>query len=330
MIRIAMLSGWHVHAAGYAKQANALPGVEVAAVWDEDAARGKAWAEELKVPFEADLDTVLARKDIDAVIVCAPTDRHREVLVKAARAGKHIFTEKVLATNLADAYAIRDAVEAAGVKFCISFPHRTMSHNLFAKQVLEQGLLGTVSLARVRNAHDGVSGGWLPPHFLDAKTCGGGAMMDLGAHPMYLLAWLLGKPVSIQSLFTQVKAENPGLEDNAICTIEFENGAVGISETGFVTAHSPYELEIYGTEGSLFVGGPQGISLYQKGAVNGFVKPDSLPKPLPDAMAQWVGAIRGEGEIVFGMEDALMLTRLMEGAYRASEEKRRVAFSELD
>lgn len=68
-----------------------------------------------------------------------------------------------------------------------------MSHNLFAKKAIDEGWLGKVTLARVRNAHDGVSSGWLPPHFFDEATCGGGAMMDLGAHPMYLLAWLLGR-----------------------------------------------------------------------------------------------------------------------------------------
>jgi 1,5-anhydro-D-fructose reductase (1,5-anhydro-D-mannitol-forming) len=325
MIRIAMLSGWHVHAKGYAQEANRLPDAQVSAVWDEDARRGQEWANELGVDFEGDLDGVLAREDVDAVIVCTPTDMHREVIIKAARAGKHIFTEKVMALTTADCLAMARAIDEAGVRFAISFPHRTMSHNLFAKQAVEAGWLGKVTLARVRNAHDGVSGGWLPPHFFDAKTCGGGAMMDLGAHPMYLLAWLLGRPVSVSSLFTQVASHYPDIEDNAVSLLEFEGGVIGVSETGFVSKNSPFELEIYGTEGSLFVGGPEGIRLYRNdGDVSGFLHPDRLPRELPPAMTQWADAIEGRGEILFGVKDGILLTEIMEAAYRSQREKRRV------
>jgi len=325
MIRVAMLSGWHVHAVGYANEANRIPGVQVTCIWDEDADRRAKWAADLGVDFEPCLDKTLAREDVDAVIVCTPTNMHREVIVKAAKAGKHIFTEKVMALTKADCLAIADAVKEAGVKFVISFPHRTMSHNLFAKKAVEEGWLGKVTLARVRNAHDGVSGGWLPPHFFDKETCGGGAMMDLGAHPMYLLAWLLGRPVSVSSLFTQVGSHYEGIEDNAVSLLEFEGGVIGVSETGFVSKNSPYELEIYGTDGSLFVGGPEGIRLYRNdGQVAGFIKPDTLPKELPQAMNQWVDAINGEGEIIFGLEDGILLTEIMEAAYTSQKEKRRV------
>ena len=330
MNRIAMLSGWHVHAEGYAREANQMEDTCVTAVWDENVARGTRWAAELGVDFEPCLDKVLSREDVDAVIVCTPTNMHREVIVKAAQAGKHIFTEKVMALNVADCLAIAQAVEEAGVKFAISFPHRTMAHNLFAKSVLEDGLLGKVTLARVRNAHDGVSSGWLPEHFFDATTCGGGAMMDLGAHPMYLLRWLLGKPVSISSLFTQIYPGHPGIEDNAVSTIEFEGGVIGISETGFVSKNSPFELEIYGTQGSLFVGGPEGIRLYRNdGQVSGFLHPDRLPAELPSAMKQWISAIKGKGEIFFGLDEGIQLTELMEAAYLSQSEHRRVNFCEI-
>ncbi len=329
MIRVAMLSGWHVHAKGYAREANQIPGVQVTGVYDEDEKRGKAWAEELGATYEKDLDTVLSREDVDAVIVCTSTDRHKEVIIKAAQAGKHIFTEKVLATNTADALEIADAVQKSGVKFAISFPHRTMSHNLFAKKVIEEGTLGIITLARVRNAHDGISGGWLPPHFMDRKTCGGGAMMDLGAHPMYLLPWLLGRPVSVTSLFTQTMSAYEGIEDNAVSLLEFKNGAIGVSETGFVSKNSPYELEVYGTEGSLFVGGPEGIRLYTKaGDITGFIHPDHLPEKLPEAMEQWISGIQGTGEIVFGLEDAVLLTEVMEAAYLSQSTGSRAALSE--
>ena len=106
MLRVAMLSRWHVHADQYAGEIRANPNADVVAVWDEEPERGQAWAEELAVPCETDLDTLLARSDIDAVCVVTPTNLHRDVMVATANAGKHIFTEKVLATSVADCQAI--------------------------------------------------------------------------------------------------------------------------------------------------------------------------------------------------------------------------------
>ena len=143
MIKVAMLSGWHVHAKGYARQANSIPGVEVAAIWDEEPSRGEAWAEELGVPFYADLDELLAVDDIDGVIVDTPTNMHREVIVKAAKAGKHIFTEKVLALTVEDCEAIAEAVKEAGVKFAISYPHQVMPRMILREAGTGQRSFGT-------------------------------------------------------------------------------------------------------------------------------------------------------------------------------------------
>ena len=107
MLKVAMLSGWHVHAKGYANTVNSFPDAKVTVVWDEEPARGRAWAAELSVPFEPDLKKCVARDDVDGVVVDAPTSMHPEVMSAAARAGKHSFTEKVMALTVRDATASR-------------------------------------------------------------------------------------------------------------------------------------------------------------------------------------------------------------------------------
>lgn len=327
MLKIAMISGWHVHAKGYGEELKKMKEkVSITAVWDEIPDRGQVWAQELGAHFEGDLNRLLAREDVEAVVVDAPTNLHSEVMVAAANAGKHIFTEKVLAPALSEAKAIAEAVRQAGVKFCISYPHRTFPPNLYAKQVLDQGLLGSISLLRVRNAHNGASAGWLPLHFYDPVACGGGAMMDLGAHPMYLSRWLLGKPKSITSMYNHIT--NHAVEDNAVSVIEFQNNAIAIVETGFVTPNSPSCLELYGTEGSLLIGGPDNTVKIASSKNNapGWTVPETLPAPLPSALTQWVDGILSGGTIHFGMEDAIALTELMEAAYKSYREGRRVDF----
>ena len=320
MLKVAILSRWHVHADGYAREFQARPDVKLTAVWDEEPDKGRKFAENFGLDFEPDLDKLLARSDVDAVCVNAPTNMHRDVMVKAARAGKHIFTEKVLALTAAECADIRAAVEESGVKFCISFPHRCFPHNLMAKKVLEDGLLGEVSYVRVRNAHAGASAGWLPPHFYDEVQCGGGAMIDLGAHPMYLIAWLLGKPSEVSSAFTYITGH--AVEDNAVTLMKYPSGAVAVSETGFVTSNSPFMLEIYGTAGSYMVTGNdvRFVSAKNGGEIGGWVTPGGMPRALPGPIPQFVDGILYGKEIIFGMDDAVLLTEIMEAAYKAHKQ----------
>ncbi len=320
-----MLSKWHVHADDYARQIKESSEAEITAVWDEDRERGVTWAKSLGVEFEPELDALLQREDIDAVVVNAPTNLHREVLTKAANAGKHIFTEKVLTSGIVEAQEVRTVVRKAGVKFCISYPHKTMPHNLFAKKAVEENLLGEITLVRIRNAHGGSVAGWLPPHFYDKAACGGGAMIDLGAHPMYLSRWLLGEPKRISSLF--VHHYGKAVEDNGVCTIEYENKAVAIVETGFITAKSPFALELYGTTGCLLVGGPdQRVKLCTE--TDGWTHP-VLPEPADLPIVHWLKGIVRNETILYDIDDAYTLTELMEAAYLSHMEKRIVEFKEL-
>ncbi|NMB24884.1 MAG: Gfo/Idh/MocA family oxidoreductase [Firmicutes bacterium] len=329
MMRIAMLSGWHVHAPGYAREILARSDARITAVWDEDPERGRKWAADLGVPFEECLDAVLGRADVDGVVINAPTNRHPEVIVAAAKAGKHIFTEKVMAITVKECLEIKKAVEEAGVKFCISFPHRTWPVNLLAKQVMDEGLLGDVTLMRVRNAHNGASAGWLPEHFWDPVTCGGGAMIDLGAHPMYLIRWIMGEPKRISAMFTHYT--NREVEDNAVALIEFGNKSIAISETGFVSQSSPFTLELHGTEGTYLVGGPErSVRLHstklRESTGDGWVIPTRLPAALPMPMDQWIRGVLEDAPIYFGLDEGIQLTELMEGATRSYRQGCQIEF----
>lgn len=332
MLRVAILSKWHVHATDYVKQLKGFPEVSITAVWDEELERGRTFAQELGVSFEADLETLLNRSDVDGVVVTTPTKLHKDVIIAAARAGKHIFTEKVMALTLQECREIAEAVEKAGVKFCISFPKRTEPHNLFAKKIIDEGLLGDITLLRIRNAHNGAIGNWLPEHFYNEELCGGGAMMDLGAHPMYLSQWLLGKPKRITSMFNSYT--DHGVEDNAVSVIEFENKAVAISETGFVSSNSPFSLELYGTKGSLLIGGAEQsiklISDKMDSKIKGWISPAQLPEALPMPIEQWISGITKGTAIDFGINEGTTLTELMQGAYLSHREKRMVEFSEFN
>jgi len=325
-MRVAMLSKWHVHARDYARQLQAMDNVHIAAVWDEERDRGNEWAHDLGVDFEADLDKLLCRNDIDAVVIDSPTSMHADIMVAAAEAGKHIFTEKAMALTVKDCNRISDAVNKAGVKFGISFPARTMSHNLYVKKAIDQGLLGEITLLRIRNGHDGALNNWLPAYWYDEQKAGGGAMMDLGCHPMYLASWILGRPKRINSMFSYYTGRE--VEDNAQCSIEFENSSVAIIETSFVTYKTPGVLEAYGTEGTILVTGNDVKISSKKMPVEfkGWTLPEDLPRALESPIKQWVNAVTTDTEVLYGLEEGTKLTELLEAAYISHKEKRQVDF----
>lgn len=323
-MKVAVIGTWHVHTEEYAVAIKESGKAELACCWDDNAERGAAFAEKMGIPFVANLDEILADSSIDSVQITTATMIHKDVIIACANAGKNIFTEKVLAATNEDAKAIADAINKAGKKFTISFPHKTFPTVVTAKKLMDEGKLGKITYARVRNAHNGSSAGWLPPHFYDATQTGGGAMMDLGAHPMYLLGWFFGEPKSIVSVFTDV--DNHPVEDNAVSVFEFPEGLIAVSETGFVSEGNPYTIEISGTDGSVLVHNNT-VEYSSKADTNGeWVKMEKLPEQAPLPIFQWIDAVVDGGEPPYGVDEALLLTKFMVGAYEAAKTGKRYDF----
>ena len=320
MVNVLMLSKWHVHAAGYARSVGEQPDARVCMVWDDDAQRGADWAAELGVPFEPDLTKALASPDVDAVLVDTPTSDHCRVMVAAAEAGKHIFTEKALAVTLADCHVIAKAVKKNRVKFCISHPQLTTPLAQYCKQAINEGLIGDIHYMRMRTAHAGSLAGWLPAYWYDIEKAGGGAMMDLGCHPMYTAAYLLGKPRRIASIFNTTCAPK-GVDDNSVCVVEFDNKAIAVLETSFVSPYQADCFELLGTEGAITQVGDALKVRSNKVLADGWFTPDKLPPQQPAALRQWLDGIVNDAPILFDVDMGIALTELLENAYISDREQ---------
>ena len=310
MINIALIGTWHVHFRNYASDAAKNPDCRITALWDPDPAAGRTAAAQWNCDFEEDYDALLRRADVDAVIVCTSTDMHKDVIIKAANAGKSIFTEKVLCFTGADAREAADAVKKNGVNFCISFPWKARGDFMWIKQAVDGGLIGKVNYCRMRNAHNGAGAHWLPATFYDKAACGGGAMMDLGAHSMYILNWLMGKPEKAASAFTNVIVDS--VEDNAVTVFTYPGGAIGVSETAFVAERDPFSLELVGDKGTILAGGFLDKCCYNVG--DGWVFP-ALPRSGPAPIDAWVESLVNGTPSPYGIDEAVALSDVMEMAY---------------
>jgi 1,5-anhydro-D-fructose reductase (1,5-anhydro-D-mannitol-forming) len=320
VLRVAILSFWHVHARDYARQALANPSTQLTAVWDENPERGHREAAARGARFDPDLAAVLSAPDVDAVVVTTPTKAHRDVIVAAARAGRHVFTEKVLALTPIECREIVAAVEAAGVKLTVSLPRLADGYTLAIRDILARGELGEVTLVRTRLSHDGAVGRrWLPAQFFDPAEAGGGALIDLGCHPMYLTRTFLGgMPETVTATFGRVTGHP--VEDNAAALLGCANGSIGVVEAGFVNPHSPFSIEVHGTEGSLLYGGPEARLLIRstlRAGEDGWTE-IPVPAPAPPPFDQWVAHIEDGTTATENITAAIELTTLMDAAYRSA------------
>ena len=311
-MKIAILGVWHVHAPDYTKKALELG--EVVGFYEKNDELAAQYAQKFDILRFATVDELLA-SDAEGVIVCSATSDHVGDIIKIANAKKHIFTEKVLALTNEDCLAIEEAVNKNRVNFVISLFQKYLGSRIAVKNVVDSGELGKINYLRFRNCHSGSINNWLPKHFYDLSECGGGAMIDLGAHGMYLTEWILGTPVSASSAFTlscekeEVKLKNSdGVEDNAVTVMSFEGGAIAVNETGFVSGLSPVVFEVHGEEGYVRMEGNRVIKNTRgAGEVEISVGED---KPLP--IIQFL-----TGNILDGcsIKEAKALTQMMVMAY---------------
>lgn len=335
MVNLALLSAWHVHTRWFVRAALETGNATLKVVWDDDEARGRAFAEEFGVAFEADLDAVLGRADIDGVMVECATTQHKEVIVKAARAKKHVFSDKALATNMVDALEIKRAIAENGVKFVASLEHRSMGVYRYAKQLIQEGKLGRVTSVYFSRAHGAVLGNWLPAYWFDPTQTGGGVTIDLGCHGFYLLPWFCGTPTDVTCLMGELY--ETGNDEISTTVVRFESGAIGTAHTSFVASPMDNLLEIIGTEGILVATG-QNESNYrvmlQSKHVPGHEQLVPVPKgalPADEILpcAQFVNLVASndiESLPDFDIDSAVALTRLIESAYKSARERRVVTY----
>ena len=305
-MKTAIAGVWHVHVDSYATTAKAHG--QVLGAWDPDAALLKDFCDRTGIPAFDSWEQLL-QSEAEGIIVCAATNIHTELIASAARAGKAIFTEKVLALTEAECDRISEAVEEAGVPFVISLFQKYLPGQRTVKRIADSGVLGRLNYVRFRNCHTGSISDWLPDRFYSAREGGGGAMIDLGAHGMYLIHWLLGLPEGYRSTFT-LWDRNPRnrdrVEDNAVTVMTYADGTVAINETGFVSKGCPILLE---------VGGDRGYVIFDGTNVTLRTEKTETVEQEPELPAPIVQFLTGNILPGCGMEEAKALTRMMTGAY---------------
>jgi myo-inositol 2-dehydrogenase / D-chiro-inositol 1-dehydrogenase len=222
-------------------------GAALVAVAETDPGRRVAAGRLARTAAYHDLRELLAKADVDAVVISTPPQLHAELAVAAARAGKHVFVEKPIATSEADARWVLDEVVRSGVTAAIGFNRRL--HPLFeqARALLADAAVGTVH--RVLTAFcEPVEPGEMPA-WKRSRSTGGGALLDLASHHFDLLRWFLAEEIEVVDAATTSDVSE---HDGASTRLASASGVEVQSFFSLRAAHADF-LELIGERGTLRV-----------------------------------------------------------------------------
>jgi predicted dehydrogenase len=330
-------TGWmgHVHANAWSENA---PRGEVVAIADVSPERAHHLAAEIgrDVPIFADLQTMLAGTDIDAVDICLPHHLHTEAIIAAARAGKAILCEKPLCTNLEDAAAIREALQASSSVFMAAHNQLFQPSLIEARRLLAAGALGRPfvfrSIEAVQNRgfasgrHARDIGGGESPWIWRADTArmGGGEVIDTGWHATYrLLALADDRPVEVSAMMDRFAVQQLAAEDTGIILVRFASGAIGQILTSWAFAPvGSWHFEVGAEHGSL--AGAQNRLVHQ---LHGWPAPvefapftHTLALTFASEVTHFLDVVQRGAESRAPFDHAARVLQLTLGAYAAAEE----------
>ncbi len=233
-----------------------IDGLALAAVCDVVESRARGAGETWGVPWFTNYETMLAEANCDAVAIATPSGLHPAQGILAARAGKHVISEKPMAITLASADALVKACDDAGVQLFVVKQNRLNATVQLVKRALDKGRFGRLFLANT-TVH------WTRPqeYYDQAPWRGtwefdGGAFMNQASHYVDLMQWLVG-PVESVIAKTATLSRRIEAEDTGAAVLKFRNGALGVIEVTMLTY--PKNLEgsftLIGEKGTVKIGG---------------------------------------------------------------------------
>lgn len=340
-ICLGLAGAWHVHTRMYVASIQKVFGdkAEWLYVWEDNKERAMPLCEQTGARYIDDLQIMLDDPQVDAVICEAETCKHKEIIIRAAEAGKPVYTDKVLTISSKDAQEIKEVIDRTGVKFAVSHESLPVASYAYMKKKIEEGLIGDVTSMHFRRAHGAAKDpNGLRPDWFDKAVAGGGALIDLGIHGVSMLTHMCGTPKNI-SCYTH-NFTGHETEDSATILVEFENGAIGTAHTDMTTSTMENNVEILGTEGILLCQGLEGqetllvhsTKIPECGRRMIPVPPEEFRAEVPmNPVCQFIELVMDESNPAtslpgIGVDDGCRVVRMVEAAYESAATGRSIPY----
>ncbi|GCE26256.1 dehydrogenase [Dictyobacter alpinus] len=304
---------------------------KVTAVSDVVAANAEKRASEVGgAEIYGDYNEMLAKADIDAVDICLPHHLHKDAIVAAARAKKHILCEKPLCLTIAEAEEVQKAVSENGITLMCAHNQLTMPPVAKVKQMIQDGTFGKVYEVRTTdsflNNFDPKSIGWRG----NRAMIGGGELIDTGYHPTYLLLYLASsEPVEVTAMLSKHRLEFMDGEDSAQVLVRFADGGVGniVTSWAYEAASITEKFSIVAEKGYAYSNGKD-LSYKIRGSEEQkitFEGVDTFAEEIKD----FVTCLQEGRRPVNTEVEGINVLKVILGAYKSVEDKRTITLSEL-
>ncbi len=294
--------------------AKASPKVDLVAVASRDQGRADEYARRWGISRAyGSYEALLADPEIEAVYISLPNNLHCEWSIRSFEAGKHVLCEKPLSRRADEAEAAFDAAERADRLLSEAFMYRHNPQTKRLKELVDGGAIGELRLVRAAFSF----GLYDEQNIRLRPELDGGALMDVGCYCVNGSRLLAGEP---ENAFGQAWYGPSGTDWVFGATLRFGGDVIGVLDCGTALTERD-ELEAIGSEGSLFVDDPwhcnkPGIELRRDDGVERIEveRADSYRLELENVSA----AIRGEGDLLLGRDDAVAQARALEALHRSA------------
>jgi predicted dehydrogenase len=329
-IRVGVIGAGAIAQVAHLPVLRRLPGVEVAAVCDNDVAKAQALAARFEVQDTYDdIEEVLRYANVDAVVICTPNHLHEVHVTSALASGAHVLCERPLAMNLAGVERVLAASDKFGKRVMVGMNHRFRSDVQAVRGFLAGGDLGALQAVR---------GGWytfqpsrqMLGWRLRPEQSGGGAMLDLGLPLIDLGLWLSGWPAPRRISAHLTRAGKDGVEDMGSALVVCDSGvsiAVDVSWRHLGEGER-FWFDLVGARGSAAIQ-PLRIFKEQHGSAV-----DVTPTGATGRETQFIQSYRAEWMYFLAVikgdvnapqpRDQLALQRVLDAIYRSADEGRDV------
>ena len=229
---------------------------ELVGVCDADPRALAAAMKATGAPGYPDLERLLAECQMDAVVLATPSGSHAEQALACAAKGKHVITEKPMATRWEDARAMVQAFDQAGAKLFVVKQNRRNPTLQLVKRAMEKRRFGRIYLVTLNVLWNREQSYYDSAKWRGTWEFDGGAFMNQASHYIDLLDWMIG-PVESVHAYTATLARNIEVEDTGVANIKWRSGALGSLNVTMLTHARNYEgsMTIIGEKGTVRLGG---------------------------------------------------------------------------
>ena len=316
----------------HARAVAATPGARLVAIADPVAAA----AEALRAAYGCDIrsiDQIEASGDVDAVVICTPTDTHADLIERFSRAGKAVFCEKPIDLSLARVAQCLKVVKETGATLMVGFNRRFDPDFMAVKAAIDEGRVGTVEMVTITSRDPG------PPPY-DYITRSGGIFRDMTIHDFDMARWLLGEEVdsvfASASVLTDAKIGELGDYDSANVILRTDSGRQAIiTNTRRASYGYDQRIEVLGSKG-MAAAENHGENRITLADADGFHTAPLLNffmtryiAAYANEIASFIAAVTEGAETPTTGEDGLLALALAEAALKSVAEGRLVKVSEV-